>query len=677
MAFQKLALRPGVESIATQLAAMGTWWSTTLCRFFLGFLQKLGGWMRLTSTPLIGTCRGMHGWADLLGNDYLACGTEQRLEVVIGGSVSDITPLRQTNNISPAFTTVSTETAVAVADTGNGADAGDWINIVVPVSIGGIVLQGFYQIASITDANDYVINAATPATASTGPGGAVPEFTTTAANPKVEVTLDNHGLIAGDIFNVQVATTVGGITIAVGAYNVLASPAPTTNTFYFEPGSTPSGNTSAFENGGDARIEYLLPTGYAWNTPLTGWGIGDWGAGDWGLAGPGQVIAPMRQWSIDNWGEDMLASPTNGAIYEWTPPDPVPATLVATAPANSISIFVIAQLQILVSIGSESSGTQYPLLVKWSDAGDYTDFTPSATNQAGSFQIPTGSTLVAGLAVGLGALLWTDVAMWSMVYEGLPFVFGFNQIATSCEAMSLRAPAVVANAIMWPSIRGFFRFDGSGVSFFPCPVWDFLFYNVDYSQLGAVFSAVNTPFNEISWFFPFASTSPFYSAETPYGYVKFNTQDGVWDYGVSVQLQRTAWVDHPAVAGGLPVGADTTGLLQQHESSPDADGQPLMWSATSGYFDIAQGEDFAFIDLFIPDAIATPSTAQVQVTIQATDWPGDKPRVYGPYIWTPATEFLTIAVRGRQAAITIGGTDLGSSVRIGAIRYRVSADGRN
>ena len=95
------------------------------------------------------------------------------------------------------------------------------------------------------------------------------------------------------------------------------------------------------------------------------------------------------------------------------------------------------------------------------------------------------------------------------------------------------------------------------------------------------------------------------------------------------------------------------------------------------YFDIAQGEDFAFIDLFIPDAIATPSTAQVQVTIQATDWPGDKPRTYGPYVWTPATEFLTIAVRGRQAAITIGGTDLGSSVRLGACRYRVSSDGRN
>ena len=263
-----------------------------------------------------------------------------------------------------------------------------------------------------------------------------------------------------------------------------------------------------------------------------------------------------------------------------------------------------------------------------------------------------------------------------MVYEGLPFVFAFNRVGVNCEAMSARAPAVVANAVMWPSIRGFFRYDGGGINFFPCPVWDFLFSNIDYTQLEQVCSAVNTPFNEVSWFFPFVLLSQFYSASTPMGYVKFNAQDGVWDYGVLSQLQRSAWTDHGAF-GDYPVGADLAGLLQQHEVSTDADGQPLAWSATSGYFDIAQGEDFAFIDLFIPDAVATPSTAQIQVTITATDYPGDAPRVYGPYSWTPATEFLTIGVRGRQAAITLSGSDLGSSVRLGAMRYRVAPDGKN
>ena len=677
MAFAKLALKPGVLSVASQLSAEGTWWNSVCVRFFLGFLQKLGGWTQLTTTLFIGTCRGLFGWYDLLGNDYLAVGTEQRLEVFEGGSLFDITPLRSTDNVAVSFTTHSGNVAVTIDDATNGAAALDWVNVVVPVSVGGIVLQGFYLVQSVTDADHYVVNAATPATASIANGGAVPTFTPTNTSPNVEVTLNDHGLAAGALFAVQVATTVGGITIAVGSYPVLAAPAPTTNTFYIAPAGAATSGATVAENSGDARIEYLIHSGVAVNTSLTGYGIGDYGAGDYGLGSSGSTTELMRQWSLDNWGQLLLASPTNGAIYSWDPPyDGTPAAVVSTAPAKSWWIFVIGQLQVLVSLGAESGGTQYPNLVRWSDTGDYTDFIPSVSNEAGSFQIPTGSNIVAGVAVGLGALIWTNIDVWSMVYEGLPFVFGFNRVGVNCEAMSPRAPAVVANAVMWPSIRGFFRYDSGGVNFFPCPVWDFLFTNIDYTQLGQLFSAINTPFNEIGWHFPLSPSSPYYSTATPMAYVKFNAQDGVWDQGVSAQLQRSAWTDHGGV-GDYPVGADLTGLLQQHETSPDANGQPLSWSATSGYFDIQQGEDFAFIDLFIPDVVATPSTAQVQVTIYATDYPGDTPKVFGPYTWTPETEFLTLGVRGRQAAIMISGNDLGSTVRLGAIRYRVAVDGKN
>jgi hypothetical protein len=693
----KLALKPGILSVASQLLAEGTWWAGFCVRFFLGMVQKIGGWTRLTSTPLIGTCRGLHGWSDLVGNGYLAAGTEQRLSLFEGGMLYDITPLRATTNPSPAFTTIATESLVSVNDATNGATAGDWVYLPIPVSIGGLILQGFYQVQSITDANNYVIEAQAPAAASAGPGGAVPEFTTENTSGNVEVTLDNHGLVAGSLFGVQVAVTVGGLTIAAGTYTVLASPAPTTNAFYIAPGGTATSGASAFENGGDAQIQYLLPTGLAVNTALTGYGIGNYGAGDYGLSSGGSATAALRQWSLDHWGEALLASPTNGAIYVWTPPittAPVPivpqaitqainnATLVATAPSISNSIFVIAQLEILVSLGSETGGTQYPNLIRWSDSGDYTDFTPSATNQAGSFQIPSGSYNVAGLAVGLGALVWTDLDCWSMVYDGLPFVFAINRVATQCAPMSMRCPNVLANAIMWPAIRGFFRYDGSGVNPFPCPVWDFMFSNIDYSQLGQVFSAVNTPFNEISWFFPFSTSSSYYSAETPYGYVKFNAQDGVWDYGVSPQLQRTAWTGNRGNPSGpceFPVGTDLNGLIQEHEVSTDADGQPLIWEITSGYTDLEQGKDYNFADWFLPDVVASPSTAEIQLTVQAVDYSGDEqePKTYGPYTFTPATEFLTLGVRGRQVAVTFGGTDLGSSVRLGAPRLRVSRDGQN
>ena len=224
MAFAKLTLKPGVLAVASQLAAEGTLRVSRCVRFFLGFLQKVGGWTRLTSTLFVGTCRGLHGWFDLSGNPYLAVGTEQRLEVLEGGALFDITPLRTTSNPAPSFTTQSGLIAVTVTDAANGAVAGDWINLIVPVSVGGLVLQGFYLVQSVTDANNYVINAASAATANVSNGGAVPSFTTTNTSPNVEVTLNNHGLVAGSLFAVGVATIFGGVTIAVGVITCLPVP---------------------------------------------------------------------------------------------------------------------------------------------------------------------------------------------------------------------------------------------------------------------------------------------------------------------------------------------------------------------------------------------------------------------------------------------------------------------
>lgn len=682
MAMGKPNLKPGVLAVATQTLASGTYWASLCIRWFLGMWQKIGGWMQLTSQTLIGTCRGMHGWSDLVGNPYLACGTEQRLEVLIGGVLVDITPLRQTSNIAPAFTTTNLSKVVEVHDIAHGAVQGDWVDVPIPVSIGGIIIQGFYLVQSVIDADHYTIQAAVAATASAGPGGAVPLFTTTNTSPNVQVTLNNHGLTAGAQFETQVSTTVGGITIGIAVYGVLASPAPSTNTFDIAPGGAATSSTSASENGGNCIINYLLPTGLPDNQLLGGYGGGEYGGGDYG-GGGGATISPLRRWSLDNWGELLLASPTNLALYAWTPtpsivPTPAPAVIVSGAPAKMWLMFIIAQLQVTVALGAESGGTQFPLLVRWSDVGDYTDWTPTPFNEAGSEQIATGSRLISGLAVGQGALLWTDLGVYTMVYIGLPFVFAFNPIAKDCEAMASSVTAIYGNNAIWPSIRGFYKFDGSGVGPFPCPVWDFLFKNVDYNQLEQMFQATNTLFNEIAWHFPFSLDSPFYSAETPFGYVKFNFLEGLWDYGVSAQMQRTAWTDHPGF-GTTPVAVDLAGLIQQHETGTDANGAALVWSITSGYFDFSEGEDFGFSDFFLPDINATPTMATVMITFYAIDYPGqqDTPIVYGPYPFTPKTNFLGVGIRARQIAVKFSGSDMGSAVRQGAMRWRTAKDGRN
>jgi hypothetical protein len=670
MPTKKLINKPGIQIEYTPTLNESGYSSGQLIRWFAQLPQKLGGWAQLVGVPpFVGTCRGLFGWSDFLSNPYLAVGTEQRLSVLIGNALFDITPLRTTTNPAVAFSTTSGSSIVTIADNTNGLSGGDWINLVTAVSVGGIVMQGYYRCVTVIDGTHYTVDAGETATATVVAGGATSDFAVTNGSATVTVTLANHGLATGEVFTVGVSTTIGGVVIS-GLYAIAS--VVDANTFTITASSVASSTTTGFENGGNARIEYLLPSGYAVNTALTGYGIGDYGAGDWGLAGVAQTFVQLRQWALSNFGQDLVASPTNGAIYYWAPPSPTPAVVVdASAPIYNRSMFTMSQVQMIVGIGSETGGNQYPTLVRWCDAGNFADWTASVTNQAGSFQIPTGSQCIAGLAVGLGALIWTDVDLWSMTYQGLPFVFGFNRVGTRCEAISAKAPAVIGNSVLWPSNKQFFRYDGSGVTPLECPVWDFFYTTADFSQSTQIFSATNTLFNEVAWYFPIGVDAPQYGVVAgDIGYVKFNYLESLWDYGV---LPRTAWVDNSPV--GNPIGADPTGLLQQHETTNDANGAPMISWLRTGYFDIMDGTDYAFVDLLIPD-FSSGVGYTVQFTVYATDYPGQTPRQYGPYPATPTTEYINVRVRGRQAAIEIRSEDLGSFWRLGAVRYRFAPDGR-
>lgn len=328
-------------------------------------------------------------------------------------------------------------------------------------------------------------------------------------------------------------------------------------------------------------------------------------------------------------------------------------------------VFVMGQAQIVVSCGGFAMGVLNPTLIQWSDSGDFTDWTPSAINQAGSYQLPTGSTVVAAVASGLGALIWTDTDLWSMVYQGLPFVFGFNKVGVNVEAISMRSPVVVGGAVVWPSLRGFFRYDGSTVAPMECAVWDIFYNNLDTTQLGAVFGGRNTLFNEAAWWFPFVGGG--------YGRVKWNYLENLWDYDLPGAIDRTAWVDHSPF--GNPVAADLAGLLQQHKTTNDANGQPINYFFRTGYADLPpDGTSYMFIDRFDPEFSGTFS--EIEVTFFGQNFPQGTVNTYGPYTITPQTEHVNFQARNRRLAMQIAGNDLGSFVRLGAPGIRVAPSGR-
>lgn len=670
-------LRPGIDVEETPTLNQTSWSSCQLIRFRDGLPEKIGGWVHMASTPVIGTARGMHCWADLMGNPYLAVGSEQRLMVLENGALSDITPLREINNVAVDFSTILGQSIVTIIDGGAPAPAaGDWVNILVPVSVGGIVLQGLYLISNPTSATEYQITAADIATGTISHAGAVPAFSVSGSGQTlVTVTLNNHGLANGGTFSVQVPLTVGGINIAVGDYQVSSV---TTDTFQITPGSSSSGADSVSENGGNARFEYLIPSGVPSATALTGYGVGPYGAGGYGLAAGGSLIEPLRQWFLTNFGQDLLGNYTNGPLYLWVPPTLQPAQQIGGTSPNAISApnaptivnssFLSMPAEIVVALGTDvlGNGSQDPNLITWSDAGNFAEWTPLSSNQAGSFRLPTGSRIVGGVQGPQFALIWTDIDLYAMQYLGAPLIFGFQKIANATDLLSARSVGIFESTAYWASNANFLMYDGNSVQIVPCPVWDKFFLNLNRAQADKIFCAVNSWFAEIMWFYPSASGNGEVDS-----YVKFNARERVWDYGA---LTRTCWEDDNVF--GAPIGVDQNGLLQQHETGYDNDGVAMVSFIESGYFSISDGSEFTFIERLIPDFILSGGSQTIQLSVSLQNYPSDTPMVYGPYTVTPQTPYIIVRARNRGAALTIGSSDLGVFWRLGGTRYMAARSGR-
>lgn len=505
----------------------------------------------------------------------------------------------------------------------------------------------------------------------------LPRFTTTADSAVVSVQFESHGLSVGGTVVLPAPTTASDVEI-VGAYTV--NPVANASTFAITVDQQAASTLTVNMNSGLVGLFYYITLGPA---PIgSGYGLGGYGLGGYGtgLTSASQTGTPITatDWTSDNWGQLLLACPEGGGVYVFDPNGGfATAGLVPTAPPFNGGIFVSTSQQMLVCWASTATKNigilQDPMVVRWSDIEDYTQFVPLSTNQAGSFRIPIGSKIMGGMAVANQNLIWTDLDLWAMNYQGQPFVWGFNKIGAGAGLVSSHAAQQLRGAVYWMGLRNFYVFDGQGVRVIPCPVWDAVFQNLNADGLSNIRAMPNTPFNEAGWEYPSAASV---SGEND-SYVKFNITEpnAPWDMG---QLQRSAWIDQTVL--GMPIAAAPSGIIYQHETTNDADGQPLLPSFTTGYFYLSPGEDFVFADQILPDFrwgfYGQSESAQVYISINVIDYPGDTPTVFGPYLMTESTQYISTRLRGRQASFTIQSSDLGSWWRIGKIRYRWAPDGR-
>lgn len=673
MPMAALRLRPTVDTEKTLALNEAGISVSQLIRFKDRLPEKLGGWDRWYPYALNGVPKDIHPWGDLNAVSRLAVGTTTQLAVINDGTLREITPQTKTTNPACDFTTVINTPIVTVIDP-NVTDVTtyDVVFYNTPVSVGGLVLQGAYPIASIAGAHSYAVSDNTNATASVSNGGAVPEFVTTNGSSIVTVNFAAHGKQIGGNFTFPISTTGGGVTI-LGTYRILTVPGA--NSFTISANVLATSGATFSMNAGAAQIVYYIALGPA--AGGTGYGVGAYGAGGFGtgVVPSSQTGAPITatNWSLDNWGEILLACPKNGGIYQWSPDGGfVNAQLVAAAPIFNGGIFVAMPEQILVAWGSVASGEQQdPLTIRWSNALDYTNWTVTITTQAGSFRIPTGSMIVGGIQGPQQALIWTDLAVWAMQYIGPPLVFGFNQISSGCGLIGQHAVCTMRGVVYWMSSGNFFALSGNGVQEIPCAVWDFIFQDLDADNQDKCILAANSAFDEVTCYFPSASGG---TGEID-SYVKYNTTEGSWDFG---QLARTAWADQSVL--GQPIGTSPQGIIYQHEMSPDADGAPLAASFTTGWFVIAEGQSLVFVDWLFPDMkfglYGSDASASVQITINVAEYPNGPVTVFGPFTMTATKEFISLRLRGRLIQLTISSSDIGSFWRLGKPTYRVAADGR-
>lgn len=414
----------------------------------------------------------------------------------------------------------------------------------------------------------------------------------------------------------------------------------------------------AYTGGGLYNITPVgLAAGLASGIGGSGYGTGTYGTGTYGTSTLSETFP--RTWSLASWGQNLLASPREGKLYEWSLATGTPAAEIVAAPDNIGSMFVTSE-RIVVCCGCiEYGGATYdPMLVRWSEQEDNANWTPSAVNQAGEFPLSSGGRIVRGLPGRKVNLIWTDTSLYSMSYLGDPLlVYGFELLGDYCGLIGPNAVTVKDGVAYWMTRSGgFYSFSGGAPTPLACPVQRYVNDNLDATQADKVYAGTNSANSEVWWFYPDARDGNECSR-----YVAFNYLENTWTVGT---WDRTAWAD----AGVLqyPVATDSSGYLYYHEIGRTADGGPITAYLESAPSDIGDGDTLMSVLRVVPDF--EDMSGGLDLTLKGRLFPAGAETTHGPYTVLPTTERVDLRMTARQVAVRIDSASAPSFWRLGAVR---------
>ena len=450
--------------------------------------------------------------------------------------------------------------------------------------------------------------------------------------------------------------------------------------------STASGSTSGA--GGSGNAKYQINIGPATSTYGLGWGTDTWSSGTWGTASSSSdVVIVGRNWSLDNFGEDLIATVLDGGTFIWdtSAGTGTRATALSNAPTASRFSLVSTDTRHLLIFGTETTigsvGTQDDLFFRFSDREDATDFTPVATNEAGSLRISDGSKIVGAVKSAGQILVWTDTSLHGIQFVGTPFTFGLRQLGANAGLIAQHAAIEVNGIAYWMSDDAFYLYDGV-VKKMPCSVQDFVFDDLSYTNKNDIAVGLNTAYNEIIWYYPSANASQIDRA------VAYNYLEGTW---YTLSLGRTTWLgayvyekpiateyNASATANistilGLTAGAS---FIYEHESGNNqADGTAITAFLETGSVEIADGDQLMSISKLVPDFDNLTNTMTARLTLE--QYPQSSSNVTSNASITSTTEKVSVRGRGRAVKIRYTTNTVNDTPwRLGSQKLEIRPDGR-
>ncbi len=518
-------------------------------------------------------------------------------------------------------------------------------------------------------------------------------FSASDGSTEITVTDSTHGAVPNDFVTISGAVTLGGLVTA-SVLNAEHQITSVVNANSYKITVSVTANSSDTGNGGSGVDgSYQVNVGLNTTVGGNGWGAGGFGGVNadlstfgWGQAASSGTLATIRLWTHDNFGEDLLINPRDGAIFYWDKSDGLTSRAVLLSSETGASDVPTIAKQIMVSdidrhiivFGANTIGTttQDPLLIRFGSQESLTNFTPDTTNTAGDLRLSSGSEFIQAVETKQQILVFTDRSLFSMRFIGPPFTFGLQELSKNITIMSPNSAVAVDDVVFWMGKENFYIYTGRSQQI-ACTVRDKVFLDFNLSQSDKVVAGVNSQWSEVWWFYPSATS------EENDKYVVYNYASQIWYYGT---LSRTAW--HDRGVRQFPIGAGSEYLFN-HESGNDDDGSAMTASVESSQMDIGDGYQYSFIRQLIPDVSFDGSTAggvnpNLTFTMQSRTGPGstydnNSGGTSTRTATSPVEQFtdkLNIRLRGRSFSMKLESTDQGVAWKLGTPRIDIRPDGR-